>query len=79
MIPHMRWGTCSGDDNECGGNIISERRDVDFGPVVVKNMPVGVCEVCGEEYHNLFFGAEIEWQTITAIWRILDWKHLRKK
>lgn len=40
----------------CGGEIISQRQDVDFRwgeeLVVVKDVPVLICNQCGEKYYS---------------------------
>ena len=68
-IAHLHWGAC-----ECGGQVVTVRQDVDFGPVVIKRVPVGECEACGENYYDLFLGGELECVSIMALWRILDWR-----
>lgn len=64
-IKKMRWGTC------CGKPVQTAIRNIDVGNAVIKNVPVGVCEVCGNEYENLFFMADLENLPIRSLKRVL--------
>ena len=63
---HMYLGTC------CNQLLNIVKKNVDFGSVVIKNVPVGVCLICGEEYYDLFFMANLEQQPLSSLHKILS-------
>ncbi len=74
-IARLHWGTCS----ECGGRIKTVRQEVDFGPVIIKRVPVGECQTCGANYYDLFLGGELGLLAVyhaenMSILRLINWR-----
>ena len=65
-MENMYLGTC------CDKPLAMEKKDVDVGPAVIKNMPVGVCQVCGEHYYDLFFMADLDNLPVGLLSKVLS-------